>query len=358
MRTTGLTDENDQLRGAIDDLQPFAVSGRLRRRRDRRRRGAGVDGDRTQRGGRRRAAGRRHRDRHALARGQVGARRRRRRARRCRTRWARRPRTRPRCAPRGCEQLAERLSAPRVDGDVANDLLTVLQAAGFLGFDAVDDSTIADFPGRGAGVVLVVGHRGSRPVRDGRRTRGDGAAGRRRARRSSPTSGSTRPTARREPKPCNPCETADLARTVSTVDDLDQPEGPTTVVLAMSDLFLTPPTVGALRLRPQHPTPPGSGQRVIPWRGGGPGRRLAAAGLVAVVVGAHRARPRAAPRRRRRGHAPHGPGADHLAARRRSGPTSTEAPHPQPRPPVRAVGRRRAWSPTASTGRRRSRAAT
>ena len=37
---------------------------------------------------------------------------------------------------------------------------------------------------------------------------------------------------------------SDLAVTVSTVDDLDQPEGPTTVVLAMSDLFLSPPTVG------------------------------------------------------------------------------------------------------------------
>ena len=43
--------------------------------------------------------------------------------------------------------------------------------------------------------------------------------------------------------------TATSRRTVSTVDDLDQPEGPTTVVLALSDLFLTPPIVGPLRLR-------------------------------------------------------------------------------------------------------------
>ena len=35
-----------------------------------------------------------------------------------------------------------------------------------------------------------------------------------------------------------------LAPTVSSVDDLDLAEGPTTVVLAMSDLFLTPPVVG------------------------------------------------------------------------------------------------------------------
>jgi hypothetical protein len=41
-----------------------------------------------------------------------------------------------------------------------------------------------------------------------------------------------------------PIRDDDLAKTVSTVDDLDLVEGPTTVVLAMSDLFLTPPVVG------------------------------------------------------------------------------------------------------------------
>ena len=48
----------------------------------------------------------------------------------------------------GLQQLAHgsRAPEPRVEGDT--DLLTVLEDAGFLGFDAVGDSTIADFPGR------------------------------------------------------------------------------------------------------------------------------------------------------------------------------------------------------------------
>ena len=41
-----------------------------------------------------------------------------------------------------------------------------------------------------------------------------------------------------------PIRDDDLARTVSTVDDLDLSQGPTTVILAMSDLFFAPPTVG------------------------------------------------------------------------------------------------------------------
>ena len=34
----------------------------------------------------------------------------------------------------------------------------MLQQAGFLGYDAVGNSTISDFPGVGAGIVLVVGN--------------------------------------------------------------------------------------------------------------------------------------------------------------------------------------------------------
>jgi hypothetical protein len=41
-----------------------------------------------------------------------------------------------------------------------------------------------------------------------------------------------------------PLRDSELAKTVSTVDDLDQPQGPVTVTLAMSDLFLISPTVG------------------------------------------------------------------------------------------------------------------
>lgn len=37
---------------------------------------------------------------------------------------------------------------------------------------------------------------------------------------------------------------SDLGRVVSTVDDLEQPQGPTTVVLALADLLRTPPVTG------------------------------------------------------------------------------------------------------------------
>ena len=39
-----------------------------------------------------------------------------------------------------------------------------------------------------------------------------------------------------------PIRDDELATSVSTVDDLDLAEGPTTVVLALSDLFVLPPT--------------------------------------------------------------------------------------------------------------------
>ena len=41
-----------------------------------------------------------------------------------------------------------------------------------------------------------------------------------------------------------PIRDDELAKTVSTVDDLDLAEGPATVVLALSDLFLPKPVVG------------------------------------------------------------------------------------------------------------------
>jgi hypothetical protein len=140
-------------------------------------------------------------------------------------------------------QLADRLSAPIAGGDPSSDLLVVLQQAGFLGFDSIGGDAITDFPGRGAGVALVVGDEGSLapdtvalPVATALHAA------------DVPTvvanvwvettDGPARADA------VQPIRDNDLARTVSTVDDLDQPEGPTTVVLAMSDLFLTPPTVG------------------------------------------------------------------------------------------------------------------
>jgi hypothetical protein len=237
-----LTGENEQLRGAIEDLQPFAVSGRLL--------GdelgvvavRGVDGDRT------RAVGAAAAQADAIVTGNLWL----------EDKWAlagdddvrdlqaalgSETKNKNALRAEGLEQLAERLSAPVFDGDVANDLLTVLQAAGFLGFDAVDDSTIADFPGRGAGVVLVVGTEGALPsemVVVPVATTLQGA--------DVPTVvadvwvETTDGPGRAEA--VQPVRDSDLARTVSTVDDLDQPEGPATVVLAMSDLFLTPPTAG------------------------------------------------------------------------------------------------------------------
>jgi len=143
----------------------------------------------------------------------------------------------------GLEQLAQRLAT--VDARVAGeqDLLTVLEQAGFLGYDSVDDSTITDFPGRAAGIVLVVGNGGAV----------DPALVTLPAAKAlhevevptvvasvwtEVTDGPDRADA------VQPIRADDLATSVSTVDDLDLVEGPTTVVLALSDLFLTPPVVG------------------------------------------------------------------------------------------------------------------
>ncbi len=236
-----LSGENEQLRGVIDDLQPFAVDSRLT--------GdelgvvavRGVDGNRTSAVV---TAAKQAdatvtgtlwlEDKWTLANGDdVNA---------LQTALGSETKNKNALRAEGWRQLAERLSAPPVEGDT-NDLLAVLQQAGFLGFDGVDNSTIADFPGRGAGVVLVVGTEGSIPaemvtvpmatalqtadvstvVADVWVESTDG-----------PSRGDVFEALR----------DSDLAVTVSTVDDLDQPEGPTTVILAMSDLFLTPPTVG------------------------------------------------------------------------------------------------------------------
>ncbi len=143
----------------------------------------------------------------------------------------------------GYQQLAQRLGATdaRVAGEP--DLLDVLEQAGFLGYDSVGNSTITDFPGRGAGVVLVVGNGGAvapelvaLPA-----AKAFHAA-------EVPlvvasvwtevTDGPDRAAA------VQAIRDNELATTVSTVDDLDLVEGPTTVVLALSDLFLAPPVVG------------------------------------------------------------------------------------------------------------------
>jgi Copper transport outer membrane protein, MctB len=142
------------------------------------------------------------------------------------------------------EQLADRLANPGVAGDGSDDLLVALQQAGFLGFDAIDGSTVTTFPGRSAAVSLVVGNEGSvapELVALPLATALDTAelptvvAGV----WAETTDGPTRAEA------VQPIRDSDLAKSVSTVDDLDQPPGPTTVVLTLSDLFTIPtPTVG------------------------------------------------------------------------------------------------------------------
>jgi hypothetical protein len=143
----------------------------------------------------------------------------------------------------GYRQLAARLGSPeaRVEGE--QDLLAVLEQAGFVGYDAVGDSTIADFPGRGAGIVLVVGNDVALDpeivaVPMAKALHGADVPAVVANVWKSVTNGPDRADA------VQPIRASDLATSVSTVDDLDLVEGPTTVVLALSDLFLTPPVVG------------------------------------------------------------------------------------------------------------------
>ncbi len=179
-----LSGENDQLRGVIDDLQPFAVSGRLVGDEVGVVAVRGVDGDRTN------AVVTAARQADATATGTLWL----------EDKWAlasaddvealqtalgSTTKNKNALRAEGWRQLAERLSAPALEGDggASSDVLTVLQDAGFLGFDGVEGSSITDFPGRGAGIVLVVGTEGVGAVRPGRDPDGDRAAGLRRAHR-------------------------------------------------------------------------------------------------------------------------------------------------------------------------------
>ena len=107
----------------------------------------------------------------------------------------------------------------------------------------VGSTTIGEFPGRDAGVVLVVGNEGSVPAGT---VVIPAATALHDAKMPLVVAGvwaevSDGPD---RAEVVQPLRDSDLARTVSTVDDLDQPQGPTAVTLAMADLFLTPPTVG------------------------------------------------------------------------------------------------------------------
>jgi hypothetical protein len=144
----------------------------------------------------------------------------------------------------GFRQLAERLDTPPGGAaDATTDVMIRLQQAGFVGFDAVGGATLSAFPGPAAGLVLVTGTEGSVPpeavvvplataihtvemplvVADEYVEKANGPS---------------------RAEAVQPLRDSDLARTVSTVDDLDLAQGPTTVVLALADLFRVPPTAG------------------------------------------------------------------------------------------------------------------
>ncbi len=235
--------ENEQLKGVIGDLQPFAVSGRLvgddvgviavR----------GVDGDRTkatvtalQEADATVAGTLWLEDKWQLATADD--------VKALQTALGTTTRNKTMLRAEAWSRLAERLSLPVTAGTGASDdLLVVLQQAGFLGFDAVGDATISDFPGRSAGLVLVVGNQGSVPADTIVLPAATALSG---AKVPLVVAGVWADVTDAPDRAAvvQPLRDSDLSTTVSTVDDLDQPEGPATVALAMSDLFLVPPVAG------------------------------------------------------------------------------------------------------------------
>jgi hypothetical protein len=143
----------------------------------------------------------------------------------------------------GLQQLAERLAAPESHAPGDQDLLVVLQQAGFLGYDAVGSSTIAEFPGRSGAIELVVGNGGSI---DPTLVAFSAAKALHAAEMPTVVASVWKEVSDGPDRAASvqPIRDDDLAKSVSTVDDLDLPEGPTTVVLALSDLLLPQPVVG------------------------------------------------------------------------------------------------------------------
>jgi hypothetical protein len=141
----------------------------------------------------------------------------------------------------GYQQLARRLSEPDASGEP--DVLVTLQQAGFLGYDGISGSSIGSFPGRGAGIMLVVGNKGSVSPEE---VTAPAASALQAARVPVVVAGvwADASDGTQRADAVKPIRDGDLARTVSTVDDLDLVEGPVTTVLAMSDLFLPTPVVG------------------------------------------------------------------------------------------------------------------
>ncbi len=238
-----LTDRNDQMDNVIGDLQPFAVSGRLP--------GddvgvvavRGVDGDRVS------AVVTAAQQADATATGTLWL----------EDKWTlgdddsvkalqdalgTTTKNKTTLRAEGLQQLAQRLGNATTRAEGEQDLLVVLQQAGFLGYDSVGNSTITDFPGVGAGIVLVVGNGASV---DPALVTVPAAKALHAVEvplvvASVWTEVADGPDRADAVQPIR--DNNELASTVSTVDDLDLAEGPTTVVLALSDLFLAKPIVG------------------------------------------------------------------------------------------------------------------
>jgi hypothetical protein len=141
-------------------------------------------------------------------------------------------------------KLAQRLARPPLASDTFPDLLAVLQAAGFVEYEAVDGGLpVASFPGRSALFVLVIGENGdvasenvvmpaATAFSDANLdlTIADDYADL----ELGPARGDV----------FTEFRDSGLSRTISTVDDLDLAQGPLTVMLTLSDLTCTPPVVG------------------------------------------------------------------------------------------------------------------
>lgn len=240
-----LTQRNDQLSTALRDTQPFAVSNRLL--------GddvgvvavRGVSGDRvnevvaaTQEADASATGTLWLEDKWALADADsVGA---------LQDALATTTRNKAALRAEGFELLGQRLASVDAGAEGETDLLLVLQRAGFLGYEAVGDATISEFPGPGAGVVLVVGVGNDASLDPALVTlpvaKALDAAEMPLVVASAWTEVTDGPDRAAAVQPIRDDDA--LATSVSTVDDLELPQGPTTVVLALADLLLPEPVVG------------------------------------------------------------------------------------------------------------------
>jgi hypothetical protein len=132
-------------------------------------------------------------------------------------------------------------SAP---ADPTSDVLAVLQDGGFVEYQQVDGGVaVAQFPGRDALTVLVVGENGGVP--DANVVMPAATAF---SEQSMPLVVAS-VFADLETGPArgdvfDDLRASEVSRTVSTVDDLDLAQGPTTVALVLADLTCVPPVVG------------------------------------------------------------------------------------------------------------------